>query len=103
MSSSTGPLAVVTGATGYIAGHIIDQLIRKGYTVRGTVRSMTDSKSVQLAKDFPSLQLFEADLLKHGSFDAAIAAAAFVFHTASPATLKATADPQKVNRTLGIA
>jgi nucleoside-diphosphate-sugar epimerase len=88
-SAATGPLAVVTGATGYIAGHVIDQLIRKGYRVRGTVRSINDPKSVQLRKDFPSLELLEADLMKDNSFDAAIAGVRFVFHVASPAKLDA--------------
>ena len=85
-STSTSPasIAVVTGATGYVAGHVIDQLIRSGYSVRGTVRSTSDPKSTQLLKDFPGLQLFQADLLQEGSFEKAIAGARYVFHVASP-------------------
>lgn len=30
---------LVTGATGYIATHVVDQALKLGYTVRGTVRS----------------------------------------------------------------
>jgi hypothetical protein len=86
---------LVTGATGYIAGNIIDLLIRKGYSVRGTVRSLTDDKSVQLQKDFPSLQLFQADLLHDGSFQSAIDGCRFVLHTASPFQRSWT-DAQKV-------
>ena len=86
-SSSSPSTAVVTGATGFIAGHVIDQLISHGYTVRGTVRSTTDDKAVQLLKDFPGVQLYQADLLVPGSFDKAIAGARFVFHVASPAVL----------------
>ena len=88
-SAPSSSVAVVTGATGYIAGHVIEQLLRKGYHVRGTVRSTKDSKAAQLLKDFPALQLYEADLGKPGSFDEAIAGSRFVFHVASPATLSA--------------
>ena len=96
-SDGSGPLVLVTGATGYIAGHIVSQLLSAGYSVRGTVRSLHDSKAVALQKDFPALQLYQADLLQDGSFDAATAGVRFLFHTASPATLTAGADPQKAS------
>jgi nucleoside-diphosphate-sugar epimerase len=31
-------LVLVTGANGYIASHIVDQLLQTGFNVRGTVR-----------------------------------------------------------------
>ena len=34
-----GSLVLVTGASGYIATHIVDQLLLAGYHVRGTVRT----------------------------------------------------------------
>ena len=90
-TGASSSIAVVTGATGYIAGHIVAQLLEKGYTVRGTVRSLSDPKSLALQRDFPSLQLYEADLLKAGSFDSAIDGARYVFHVSSP-----NPDPSKV-------
>lgn len=33
-----GSLVLVTGANGYIASHIVDQVLLAGYHVRGTVR-----------------------------------------------------------------
>ena len=36
-----GSLVVVSGATGNIASHIIDQLLAQGYRVRGTVRAQS--------------------------------------------------------------
>ena len=85
--SSTSSTVVVTGATGYLAGAIIDLFIKHGYSVRGTVRSITDSKAVQLQRDFPALRLFEADLLKEGSFTEAFSGADVVLHVASPTVL----------------
>jgi nucleoside-diphosphate-sugar epimerase len=36
---SRGSRVLVTGANGYIASHVVDQLLGPGYIVRGTVRS----------------------------------------------------------------
>jgi len=36
---SPGSLILVTGASGFIATHIVDQLLLAGYRVRGTVRT----------------------------------------------------------------
>ena len=60
----------VTGASGYVAGQVIKCLLDNGYTVRGTVRSVSNKEKVaHLERTFPGLQLFEADLLKEGSFN----------------------------------
>ena len=92
VSSTVSPsssIALVTGATGFVAVHVIQQLLSKDYTVRGTVRSIKDAKAVDLVHDFPSLSLFEADLMQPTSFDQAIDGARFIFHIASPAMLTA--------------
>jgi nucleoside-diphosphate-sugar epimerase len=33
-------LVLVTGIGGYVASHVADQLLKAGYKVRGTVRSL---------------------------------------------------------------
>lgn len=63
------PVVVVTGATGFVASELVKQLLEKGYTVRGTVRSLHNEGKVQhlerLGKALPGqLTLHEADLLK---------------------------------------
>ncbi|KAF9640013.1 hypothetical protein BFW01_g11819 [Lasiodiplodia theobromae] len=40
-------VVLVTGANGFIASHIIDKLLKAGYTVRGTVRSPEKQKWLQ--------------------------------------------------------
>ena len=45
-SDNDNDLVLVTGASGYIANHIVKQLIELGYRVRGTVRSLKDDKKV---------------------------------------------------------
>ena len=59
----------MTGASGYIATHIVQQLQQAGYKVRGTVRSLSNPKKVDpLKKLCPNaaheLELVEADLTK---------------------------------------
>lgn len=100
--SANAQIATVTGASGFIAGVLIEQLLKKGYTVHGTVRSLKDTSKLQPFLDAfaPSLaskqlQLFEADLAVTGSFANAIKGSHFVFHTASPFFLAKTTDPQR--------
>ncbi|KAK9809557.1 hypothetical protein WJX73_001526 [Symbiochloris irregularis] len=92
-------VAVVTGASGFVATQLIKQLLEKGYTVRGTVRSVKNRRKIEslqtLAEALPgNLELREADLMQRGSFDEAIAGADYVFHTASPYFATAD-DPQR--------
>lgn len=46
-----GSLVLVTGASGYMATHIVDQLLLAGYHVRGTVR---DEKKAAWTTEFYS-------------------------------------------------
>jgi len=86
----------VTGASGYIAANLIEQLIKGGYKVHGTVRSLENKQKIEPLSKLSSteLTLFEADLLKPFSFDKAFEGCSVVFHTASPFQLQAN-DPVK--------
>lgn len=80
---------LVTGATGYIASWIIKQLIDEGYTVHGTVRSLSNKEKyahlLKIAEQGSGvLNLFESDLLEEGSFSEAMQGCELVIHTASP-------------------
>jgi nucleoside-diphosphate-sugar epimerase len=82
-------LILVTGASGYIASHIVKQLLEKGYRVRGTVRNLKDAKKCDPLKklcDSPrhELELVEADLLNENSWLSAVKDCTYVIHTASP-------------------
>lgn len=90
-------LFVVTGASGFIASHLVAQLLAEGHRVRGTVRSLSREASHAHLRALPGatrLELVEADLLDEGAFDAVVAGARYVLHTASPYVLDAK-DPQK--------
>ncbi len=91
---------LVTGASGYIASWIVQYLLEEGYHVRGTVRSTKAYAKIEhlqkMQEKFPDmLDLFEADLMKPGSFDEAAKGCQVVIHTASPFFIQKIKDPQK--------
>lgn len=80
---------VVTGASGFIAKYVIAELLRRGYSVRGTLRSLDKAESVRAAviragADPARLTFAVADLTKEDGWDAAVQGATYVLHTASP-------------------
>jgi len=84
----TSPV-LVTGATGYVAGWIVKNLLDKGITVHAAIRDVGNkSKRLHLDKIANKLngniKYFEADLLSHGSYKEAMDRCELVFHTASP-------------------
>ncbi|XP_057810812.1 phenylacetaldehyde reductase-like isoform X2 [Salvia miltiorrhiza] len=87
----------VTGASGYVASWLVKLLLHRGYTVKATVRNLSDPSKTEHLKALEGaeerLELFEADLLQEGSFDSIIHDCVGVFHTASPVTL-VTTNPQ---------
>ena len=88
---------MVTGASGYIAGWIVKDLLEAGHTVHATVRNPDKAKSVghlkRLAESAPgTLKLFKADLLDADSFDAPMKGCDILMHTASPFVLEGFTD-----------
>lgn len=87
--SSVEETVLVTGGSGFVASHLVQQLLERGYRVHTTVRAMANRAKVAplraMQDRFPgSLELFEADLLAEGSFDRAMNGCRVVFHVASP-------------------
>ena len=86
---SDSDLVLVTGASGFLATHIVKLLLEQGSRVRGTVRSLQNEKKVvTLRKLVPNpkheLELVEADLLDEDSWLNAVRGYTYVIHTASP-------------------
>jgi len=76
----------VTGASGFIAAHIVRELLEQGYSVRGTVRKSPENYPYLLTLPGATarLELVQADLLAAGTYDRAIEGCEYVIHTASP-------------------
>lgn len=45
---------LVTGATGYIASHVINELLQRGYKVVGTVRNLANKDKYTFLFDIPN-------------------------------------------------
>ena len=83
----------VTGGSGFIASHIIRQLLAHGYRVKATVRGAIGTGHYEYLTGLPNadthLELAQAELLDDGAFDAIIAGCEYVIHTACPYLLDA--------------
>ncbi|KAK9364860.1 hypothetical protein V1509DRAFT_634943 [Lipomyces kononenkoae] len=89
-------IALLTGASGFIAGHVLKMLLDKGYTVKATVRSQ--SKADYLKSLYPSdaklsFAIVE-DIAAPKAFDEAVKGVDVIVHTASPFHFRVT-DPVK--------
>lgn len=86
----TNQRVLVTGGSGFIAGHCILALIERGYQVRTTVRSLGHEARARaaLADAGPvngdALTFVEADLLRDNGWAEAVDGVDFVLHVASP-------------------
>ncbi|MGH3171941.1 MAG: SDR family oxidoreductase [Trebonia sp.] len=85
----TDVTVLVTGGTGFLAGHCISQLLRAGHRVRFTVRSVAKAGDAQrtiaaagAATD--SLTYAVTDLTSDANWDAAVGGCDYVLHIASP-------------------
>ena len=80
---------LLTGISGYIGNHCAVELLKNGYSVRGSVRNLSKKELVVEAinkqidpKD--NLEFCELDLLEDKGWDKAMEGCEFVLHVASP-------------------
>lgn len=89
-----GKTVLVSGASGFIAGHVIEQLLAKGHSVVGTVRNPKDAAKVGFLTAMQGdLRLVAADLLDADPFTAHADVDA-ILHLASPYIINVK-DPQR--------
>lgn len=94
---------LVTGATGFIAGYVIAELLEHGYAVRATVRDLGNAGKrahlVELAERLGAeLEFVEAELDRDAGWDAAVDGCTEVLHVASPFPSTPPADEQELIR-----
>ena len=88
----------VTGASGFIACHIVRDLLARGYRVRGTVRNPGRKADLAFLTNLPGaserLELVAGNLTEALGWDAAVEGCEYVMHTASPYQVDVK-DPQR--------
>ncbi|THH28734.1 hypothetical protein EUX98_g5438 [Antrodiella citrinella] len=78
-------LVLVTGVSGYLGSHVVDQLVVAGYRVRGTVRSakvLNNKKAFAVYGD--AVEIIAWDDLVHGTHPEAFKGVDAVIHLAAP-------------------
>lgn len=88
----------LTGASGFIAKHILRELLEQGYQVRASIRS--DKRKDELQGLFPdaALEFATLDLTKDEGWQDALQGCDVLIHTASPFPLTEPKDPQDLIR-----
>jgi len=95
-SDAASTKVCVTGASGFIAAHIVKQLLDAGYQVKATVRGEASRYPYLTSLDGAAerLEFAQASLQDEGAFDAIVADCDVVMHTASPYIVNVK-DPQR--------
>ncbi|KAL1311401.1 hypothetical protein AAFC00_001567 [Neodothiora populina] len=78
---------LITGASGFVAAHVLNSFLKNGYHVRGTVRSEATAEAVRKSHARYADQLSFAivpDISAPHAFDKAVVGVDGVIHTASP-------------------
>ncbi|MGH2964936.1 MAG: SDR family oxidoreductase [Solirubrobacterales bacterium] len=92
---------LVTGGSGYLGGWCVVELLRRGYTVRTTVRSLSREAQVRGAAASAvdpddRLGVLAADLTSDDGWSEAVEGCDYVLHVASPFPPKQPKDPDEL-------
>jgi dihydroflavonol-4-reductase len=94
---------LLTGISGYIANHCAVELLKNGYAVRGSLRSLSKSeeviKAIQNEVDsLDDLEFCKLNLLEDVGWDEAMNGCEYVLHVASPYITTEPKDPNTLIR-----
>jgi len=101
MADGAGQTVLVTGGSGFLGGWCVIELLRRGYTVRTTVRSLSREPQVREAVGSEvdpgnRLTVLAADLTADEGWADAVAGCDYVLHVASPFPPKQPKDPDEL-------
>lgn len=88
MSSSSSPIVLVTGATGFLAAHVIDALLAssQNFRIRGTIRNM-GKKELLLARfgsNASRIEVVQVNATEKDDLSEAVKGVTYIAHVASP-------------------
>jgi dihydroflavonol-4-reductase len=89
MTDGSGQTVLVTGGSGFLGGWCVIELLRRGYSVRTTVRSLSREAQVRAAvgsevDQRDRLTVLAADLTRDEGWAEAVQGCDYVLHVASP-------------------
>lgn len=92
---------LVTGASGFLASHILLKLLDEGNIVRGSVRSAAKGDHIRKVleghgADTTNLGFVELDLMQDAGWDAAMIGVDYLLHTASPFVVEIPKNPDEL-------
>ncbi len=101
MAGNPGSTVLVTGGSGFLGGWCVIELLRRGYTVRTTVRSLSREAQVRAAvasevDPGDRLTVVAADLTRDQGWLEAVEGCEYVLHVASPFPPKQPRDPDEL-------
>ena len=106
MTSPKQTTLAITGVTGFLGGHMTLEALRRGYRVRGTLRSMKRADGVrsmlaahlgdEAEAALARLTFHEADLLSPGGWVDIVTGCDAVLHVASPFPMNLPKDEQDI-------
>mmetsp|Transcript_97313 Transcript_97313/g.173340 ORF Transcript_97313/g.173340 Transcript_97313/m.173340 type:complete len:349 (-) Transcript_97313:381-1427(-) len=87
----------ITGATGYLASHIVQRLLANGHQVRGTVRNLSNKEKLapllSLRGAAERLELVKADMMDPKGFRDMLEGCSALIHTATPVEISMDGKP----------
>ena len=89
----TSPLAVVTGASGFVGSHIVDELLRQGARVRAVVRGTSSRRWLE----GKGIELADARLDDAGALARALEGADWIVHAAGLTSARNAAEYHEAN------
>jgi len=92
---------LVTGISGFVGQHCAAELLKNGFAVRGSVRSLSKTAEVEngIKNEIDpkgNLTFCELDLMKDEGWDIAMEGCDYVLHVASPFVVKAPKDENEL-------
>ena len=101
MAEDPRQTVLVTGGSGFLGGWCVIELLRRGYTVRTTVRSLSREPQVRAAVGSEvdpgdRLTVLAADLTSDEGWPEAVEGCDYVLHVASPFPPKQPKDPDEL-------
>ncbi|MGZ8666754.1 MAG: SDR family oxidoreductase [Solirubrobacterales bacterium] len=101
MAEDRGATVLVTGGSGFLGGWCVIELLRRGYAVRTTVRSLSREAEVRATVGSEvdagdRLTVLAADLTADGGWAEAVEGCDYVLHVASPFPPKQPKNPDEL-------